>query len=71
MLDQNEHSAVIRKTCELCEAILQQPGIISSQNTIRAFMGNEEARADYHSLVTKSQALQQKQQKDEALVVAG
>ena len=67
MLDQNEHTAVIRKTRELCEAILQQPGVIASQKNIRAFLDNEEARTDYQSLVAKSQALQQKQQQNEAL----
>jgi cell fate (sporulation/competence/biofilm development) regulator YlbF (YheA/YmcA/DUF963 family) len=67
MLDQNEHSTVIRKTRELCEAILQQPGIISLQKNIRAFLDNEAARADYQGLVAKSQALQQKQQQNQAL----
>ena len=64
MLDQDEHSTVIQKTRELCQAILQQPGIISSQKQVRAFMDNDEARADYQTLVAKSQALQDKQQKD-------
>ncbi len=67
MLDQSEHSTVIRKTRELCQAILDQPGIVTSQRDIRAFLSDEAARSDYHSLMTKSQTLQEKQQRDETL----
>ncbi len=67
MLDQSEHSAVIRKTRELCEAILQQPGIVASQKHIRTFLNDEQARSDYHDLMNKNEALQQKQQREEAL----
>ena len=67
MLEQIEQSAVIQKTRELCEAILRQPGIVTSQRDIRTFLSDETARADYHSLMTKSQALQGKQEREEAL----
>jgi cell fate (sporulation/competence/biofilm development) regulator YlbF (YheA/YmcA/DUF963 family) len=57
-----EESPVIQKTKELCQAILDQPEIRSIRQRIDSFMANEPARALYDDLVSKGQALQQKQQ---------
>lgn len=57
-----EETPVIRKTKELCQTILDQPAMKSIRQRIESFMGNEQARAQYDDLVTKGQALQQKQQ---------
>jgi cell fate (sporulation/competence/biofilm development) regulator YlbF (YheA/YmcA/DUF963 family) len=62
MLSQNEQSAVLSKARELCQTILQQPSMVSARERIDAFLGNEEASSLYQSLITKGQALQQKQQ---------
>lgn len=57
-----DESPVIKKTKELCQTILEQPNMRSIRQRIDAFMGDEATRAQYDSLVTKGQALQQKQQ---------
>ena len=64
-----EDSPVIRKTKELCQIILEQPEIHSIRQRIDAFIGDEKARSQYEELVTKGQALQQKQQ--QALPLSG
>ena len=62
MLNQSEQSAVIGKTQELCQTILDQPGMVSARQRIEAFLGDESARSQYQNVVTKGQELQQKQQ---------
>ena len=57
-----EETAVLRKTKELCQAILDEPNMRSVRQRIDAFIGDEKARAQYDSLMSKGQALQQKQQ---------
>src|ERR1044071_23558 len=57
-----EQTPVLQKTKELCEAILEQPGMQSIRQRIDAFMGDDQVRAQYDGLVNKGQALQQKQQ---------
>jgi cell fate (sporulation/competence/biofilm development) regulator YlbF (YheA/YmcA/DUF963 family) len=57
-----EESPVIRKTKELCQIILEQPEVRSIRQRIDAFISDEKARTQYEGLVTKGQALQQKQQ---------
>ena len=57
-----EETPIIRKTMELCQTILAQPSMQALRQRIDAFMGDEKARAQYDGLLTKSQALQQKQQ---------
>ncbi len=58
----SEDSPVIRKTKELCQTILDQPNMKSIRQRVDAFMGDEKTRAQYDGLVSKGQALQQKQQ---------
>jgi cell fate (sporulation/competence/biofilm development) regulator YlbF (YheA/YmcA/DUF963 family) len=57
-----EETDLIRKTKELCQAILDQPTMPSIRQRVNAFMADEQARGQYDTLMSKSQALQQKQQ---------
>jgi len=57
-----EETPVLRKTKELCQAILDEPNMRSVRQRIDTFIGDEKARAQYDSLMAKGQALQQKQQ---------
>ena len=57
-----EETDIIRRTKELCQAILDQPAMPSIRERVDAFMADEKTRGQYDSLMTKGQALQQKQQ---------
>jgi cell fate (sporulation/competence/biofilm development) regulator YlbF (YheA/YmcA/DUF963 family) len=57
-----EESQVLQKTKELCQTLLDEPAMRAIRNRIDAFMDDEQSRAQYDGLVTKGQALQQKQQ---------
>ena len=57
-----EETAVLRKTKELCQAILDEPNMSSIRQRVDAFMGDEKSRAQYDGVMMKGQALQQKQQ---------
>ena len=52
----------MRKTRELCQAILEEPRMQAVRQRIDTFMGDNKTREQYDILVTKGQALQQKQQ---------
>ena len=51
-----------QKTRELCEAILADSAVISIRQRIDAFMADSLSRNQYETLMTKGQALQEKQQ---------
>ena len=57
-----EESAVIQKTRELCQTLLDQPDVQSMRQRIDAFAADDRAKAQYDTLMVKGQALQQKQQ---------
>ena len=57
-----EESPVLQKTKELCQAILDQPEMLGIRQRIDTFMADEPTRALYDGLLSKGQALQQKQQ---------
>ena len=57
-----EETPILQKTRELCQTILDQPNVRSIRERIDAFMGDQQARTQYDGLVSKGQALQQKQQ---------
>lgn len=57
-----EETPILLKTKELCQTILDQPNMRAIRDRINAFMGDEHARAQYDGVVSKGQALQQKQQ---------
>ncbi|MBI5386491.1 MAG: YlbF family regulator [Verrucomicrobia bacterium] len=62
MTNQTEDTAVVQKTRELCQTILDQPSMVLVRQRIDTFMGDDAARAQYQDLVAKGQALQEKQQ---------
>ena len=53
-----EETPVLRKTRELCQAILDQPNMQSIRQRIDAFIGDEKTRAQYDGLMSKGQVLQ-------------
>lgn len=55
------------KTHELCEAILEQMQTAGIRQRIDTFMANDSARGQYEALMTKGQALQEKQHHGQAL----
>ena len=57
-----EAATITQKTRELCEAILEQPEYKAARKNIEAFLADDKSRAQYDGLMTKGQALQQKQQ---------
>ena len=57
-----EESAILTKTRELCQAILNEPNMRAVRRRVDAFMGDDQARSLYDTLMSKGQALQQKQQ---------
>ena len=62
-----EETTIARKTRELCQTILDEPSMKALQQRIANFMADEATRARYDGLVTKGQALQEKQQNSLAL----
>jgi len=62
MIRLTEENPVLTKTREFCQFILDQPSMAQARQQIDAFMRDEQARAEYQSLVSKHQALQHKQQ---------
>lgn len=62
-----EETVITQKTRELCQAILDEPGVQALRRSIDSFMADETARAQYEGVVAKGQALQQKQQMSVAL----
>jgi cell fate (sporulation/competence/biofilm development) regulator YlbF (YheA/YmcA/DUF963 family) len=61
MQTQIEETAVIQKTRELCQTILDQPEFQSLRKRIDAFMADNATRGQYDSLMMKGQLLQDKQ----------
>lgn len=57
-----DDTAVMLKMKELCQTILDQPNLQSARRRIDTFMGDETARSQYDGLISKGEALQQKQQ---------
>ena len=61
MLDQTEDSAVLQKTRELCQAILERPGMAAALANVSAFMDDEESRSQYRTLTDKGEEIHKKQ----------
>jgi cell fate (sporulation/competence/biofilm development) regulator YlbF (YheA/YmcA/DUF963 family) len=57
-----EDTPIIRKTREFCQMLLDEPGMKALRQRIDDFMADEQTRALYDGLITKGQALQEKQQ---------
>ncbi len=62
-----DETPIARKTRELCQTIVDEPGLSALRQRISSFMADDQARAQYDGLVTKGQALQEKQQNALAL----
>ena len=62
-----EETPAIRKTKELCQTILDQPDMRAVRQRVSTFMADEQSRAQYEAVVTRGQALHEKQQKSQAL----
>ena len=57
-----EETTVTLKMKELCQAILDEPTLHTARESIDRFMADDRAKQQYENLMTKGQALQQKQQ---------
>ena len=57
-----EETLITRKTRELCQTLLDEPGMKALRQRIDNFMADETTRAQYDGLIAKGQVLQQKQQ---------
>lgn len=55
-------NAVIQKTRELCQTIIEQPDFQAIRSRIDTFMADDRAKAQYQTVVEKSEVLNQKQQ---------
>jgi len=55
------------KTQELCQAIIAQPEMIAIRSRIDTFMANDGARGQYEALMSKGQALHDKQHSGQPL----
>ncbi len=55
------------KTQELCETIIAQPEMVAIRKRIDTFMADDSARTQYEALMSKGQALQEKQHHGQAL----
>ena len=61
MTTQIGENAILEKTKALCQAIVDQPEISSIRRRVDAFLSDASARGHYETLMTKGQALQEKQ----------
>ena len=67
MQTQTESNAVLEKTRELCQTIVDDPALGLIRQRVDAFLANDQARGQYESVMSKGQALQEKQQRAEPL----
>jgi cell fate (sporulation/competence/biofilm development) regulator YlbF (YheA/YmcA/DUF963 family) len=58
-----QDNAILLKTRELCQAILDRPETREALQRIETFMTDDAARAQYEGLMSKGQTLNQKQQR--------
>jgi|SRR5208282_4147751 len=61
MTTQTEENTITRKTKELCQAIADQPEMISIRKRIDTFLSDASARSQYEIVASKGQALHDKQ----------
>jgi len=54
--------AILEKTKELCQTIVEQPQFQSLRRDVDAFLASEVAKNQYQLVIEKGEALQQKQQ---------
>ena len=63
----SETSQIIKKTRELCQTILDDPGFATMRKDIDAFMADVDAKEQYQWVVEQGESLQHKQQVGSAL----
>lgn len=57
-----EETAIIQRTKELCQTIIDQPEFRQIRTRIDAFMGDDAAKGQYQLVMEKGDSLQHKQQ---------
>jgi len=67
MTTQTVENAIIEKTRELCQAIVDQPEMSTIRQRIDSFLSDASARGQYEALMSKGQALQEKQSQGQQL----
>jgi len=55
------------KTKELCQTIIEQPEMVSIRKRIDTFLADAKARGQYETVMSKGQALQEKQAQSQPL----
>jgi cell fate (sporulation/competence/biofilm development) regulator YlbF (YheA/YmcA/DUF963 family) len=70
MLNSDQETVILAKTRELCETILAQPDVAAACRIVETFMQNEPAQALYQDLMSRGQALHEKQERGLPLVDA-
>ena len=61
MPNQIKEDAILGKTRELCQTIVDHPEMVSIRQRIDAFLSDASARAQFETVMSKGQALQEKQ----------
>ena len=61
MPTQIEENAILGKTRELCQAIVDQPKMASIRQRIDVFLADATARAQFETVMSKGQTLQEEQ----------
>ncbi len=62
-----DNSAIINKTRELCQTILDQPEFQDLRKQVTAFMTNDQVQEKYRFVAEKGQMLRQKQEQGQEL----
>ena len=62
-----EDNLVTQKLKDLCQAILDEPSLRTARENIDRFLADDSAKNQYENLMSKGQALQQKQQQGQPL----
>jgi cell fate (sporulation/competence/biofilm development) regulator YlbF (YheA/YmcA/DUF963 family) len=62
-----QDTPILQKTKELCQAILDEPSMQSIRQRIDRFLDNTETREQYDAVVSKGQALHEKQHSSQPL----
>jgi cell fate (sporulation/competence/biofilm development) regulator YlbF (YheA/YmcA/DUF963 family) len=57
-----DEAAILQKTRELCATIVEQPEFVTIRRRVDTFLADENAKAQYQTLMEKGEVLQLKQQ---------
>jgi cell fate (sporulation/competence/biofilm development) regulator YlbF (YheA/YmcA/DUF963 family) len=63
MTTQTEENVILEKTKALCQTIVDHPTMTTIRRQIDTFLSDPNARGQYESVMSKGQALQEKQSK--------